>query len=216
MRGGEYRNSIQVIVYSTVGEYRRKARRLGDHSSGSFDLSADASGFPRRVIHLVQLDDAGRFDVALADRVLPRELCKLVLADWFAGAHCPLYLQEGLSMLAEYGDPGPRILRIGTAIAAGKAVRLEQLTTRERCEEQALALFQDQTYSFVAYLHRQLSARQFAEALEHIRFGCTLADSLQRSLLAPYDEGLLRQLEQAWQNDALDQAQVLASLKRPA
>ena len=210
----EYPHSVQISIYTSREQYRQKARHHRHWSGGRFELSIDRDGFAHRTIHLVQFDDAGQFDTQLLDRILPHELCHLVLTEWFGDSHCPLYLQEGLAMLAEYGDHGERILRAGAAVAAGETIRLGRLTAAEEYDRQGLDLFYAQTYSFMAFLHERLTARQFSDLLGHIKTGCTLRDALHRALLLPYSDRFMQQLEKAWQEEALAQGQFLSSLKQ--
>jgi len=212
MRGAEYPHSVELNVYPTARDYRRQGKFGTEWSGATFELSTDEAGFIRRVIHLTQLNDAGQFDIEILDRILPHELCHLVVTEWFGDTYCPLYLQEGLATQAEYNPSRMRIILAGAAMAAKKALPLRDLLATEAYDPDNVALYYAQTYSLMRYLSQRLSRRQFTDTLTHIKDGCTLDDALQRALVSPYDENFLAKLERAWQKDAVIQAQLLMIL----
>lgn len=216
LRGSEYPHSVQVSVYPTRADYAAKAGKAGEFSGGRFELKVDGQGNASREIHLLQLDQAGQFDVRLIDRVLPHELCHLVVSEWFGDAHCPTFLHEGLAMLAEFDDNSARLIAAGAAIAAGRSMTLESLLAREQYPPKDLSLFYAQTCSLVWYVQQHLSQRQFADLLDHVKAGCTLSEALSRTLYWVRDDQFMAQLEQAWRDDAIAQAQVLSAVKESA
>jgi hypothetical protein len=215
MGGSEYPHSVTIEIWPSPSEYPPQLRGLNDADGavGTFQIAADPSGFMQRTVHLVQRDDDGRFDVTMLDRVLPHELCHLVLSEWFGDAPCPLYVQEGMAMLAEYGGQEARVLRVGTAVAHNKALPVQTLLIRETCPPDELDLFYAQSYCLLAYLQQRLTGGQFAQLLQQMKSGSSLREGLARALLVSDEERLMRQLEQAWQNDTLEQAQILSALQ---
>jgi len=216
MRGTEYPHTVELNVYPTAKEYRRRIDRDTEWSGATFELATDEAGFIRRVIHLTQLNEAGQFDVEILDRVLSHELCHLVVTEWFGDAYCPLYLQEGLATQAEYSPSRMRVILTGAAMAADKALALRDLLATESYQQGELPLLYAQTYSLIGYLHRRMSARQFTDMLGHVKGGCTLDDAIQRALYSPDDQDFLAKLERAWRQDALIQAQLLMALTHSA
>lgn len=213
MHGADYPHTVSIIVHPAAEQYAAGVGRNGEWSAGAFELSRDETGQFVRRIHLIQLGPDGQFDGALLDRTLPHELCHLVLTEWFGDAPSPLYLQEGLAMLAESGPQVDRLVLAGSAAATGKALPLEELLTRQEYPAQDRALFYAEVYSFVAYLHERLTARQFADALAELKAGNALNEALHRALSMAHDEQFMSQLEHAWRQDAIDQAQMLSALK---
>ncbi len=208
----EYPHSVEILIHATPADFAAASGDAG-HSTGRFELIGQAGGYFRRVIHLTQLDAGGTFDAAMLDRVLPHELSHLVLTEFFGDAPCPLYLQEGLAMLAEYGEPTGRILLAGAAVATGQALPLEYLLTREACQADESALFYAQSRSLLSYLRDSMTQDQFHALLGQLRDGHPLGDALHRALAMPYDATLLARLETAWQAQAIAQAQILTALK---
>jgi hypothetical protein len=213
MGEAKYPYTVEVTIYPTIAEYRKGVRQAAEWSGGSFELTRLESGFYRRALHLTQTDEQGRFDTTMLDRVLPHELCHLVVTEWFGDAPCPLYLQEGLAMLAEYGDGADRIIRAGKSIATDEGLGLQQLLTRERYEPGELEVYYAQTFSFMAYVQQRTSGDQFVAFLGHIKHGCTMDEALHRALCMIHDEQILQKVEQAWREDAIAQAQYLIALR---
>ena len=208
-----YPHSVVIEVHRTLKDYTAGAPAHEQWSGGRFELTVDAKGQVRRVIHLVQLDAAGNFDPAILDRVLPHELCHLVLTEWFGADPAPLYLQEGLAVMSEFAEQDDRIILAGTSLATARKIGLEDLTAREQYDAQELPLFYAQSYSLLSYLHQRLTAGQFSQVLQEIRNGCTLDESLQRALTMPQEESFLTQLAEAWQDHAIAHAQFLLTLR---
>jgi hypothetical protein len=213
LQDAAYPHSVIIEVHRTPQEYAAGAAATQPWSGGRFELTVDAAGNVRRVIHLVQLDAAGNFDPAILDRVLPHELCHLVLTEWFGEQTCPLYLQEGLAVLSEFCEQDDRIILAGASLATGQDAALEWLTTRETYNGQELPLFYAQSYSLMSYLHERLTRGQFSGLLTQIRAGCTLEEALQRTLAVAPQDGFADALAQAWQDHAVAHAQFLLTLR---
>ncbi len=212
MRGAEYPHSVRVKVFPTVKEYRANAKNSPEWSGGSFELTVDETGFAQRAINLTQLDESGALNTDVFDRILPHELCHLVVTEWFGDAHSPLYLQEGMAMAAEYGDHSKRILLAGRDAGSGKALGLQELVATEKYDDGNVDLFYARAYSFVSYMHQRLTPKQFADTLANIKAGNPLRDALHKALYLPDSNAFMSQLEQSWQDDAIANAQYLTFL----
>lgn len=212
LSGQDYPHSVGIYVWGDLGEYRKHAVSAAEWSGGSFSLRHDDNGRLVRRIDLTQRDRAGRFDVIMLDRVLPHELCHLVLAELFGDAHCPLALNEGLAMMAEAGVDNSRILVAGAALAGNKKIPLEMLLLMDRCGADTAAVFYAESFSLTSFLHSGLSQEQFREMLAHIKAGRPLDEAIQRALYVPREEAFLARLACAWETEAIRQSQFLHAL----
>ncbi|MFB3890970.1 MAG: hypothetical protein ACE15C_02975 [Phycisphaerae bacterium] len=215
LSGQEFPHSVEVHVWTDSREYLANARSAPEWSGGSFSIST-AGGVVTRRIDLTQLDKAGKFDTVMIDRVLPHELCHLVSKEYFGDAACPLFLDEGLAMMSESAVDGDRTLLAGSVLAGKEKIPLEGLFTRarENCADKGGAdVFYAESLSFTEFLHGRLTERQFKDFLEHVKGGCTVADAVQRALYVSSSETFLPALASAWEDCALQQAQVIRALR---
>ena len=165
-----------------------------------------------RRIDLTQCDAKGRFDTTMIDRVLPHELCHLVLADYFGDAACPLLLEEGLATLAESTLDQRRVVQAGAVLAKPNHTSLEKLLRWQREDIRYPEQFYALAFSFVEFLRDLLTREQFADLLYHVKSGCHLTEALQRALYAPPDELFLPSLTAAWEDHAVADAQFIEAL----
>ena len=179
--------------------------------SGQYRLSVGADGVSRRTIRLIPYDSRGRFDKAVIDRVLPHELCHVVLTDWFGDRQCPLFLQEGLAMLTEHGPHDSYVLLAGAAAVDG-AIDLATLTAATAYPAGREDLFYAQSYSLVAYLYRTLGDGRFRDFLGFMKSGSTLVDAVNRAADDDHKPCTQNDVESSWRRDAITQAMVLRAL----
>jgi hypothetical protein len=139
------------------------------------------------------------------------------VTEYFGDAACPLFLNEGLAMLAETGVDNERVALAGAALAGKEKIKLDQLFIKQRQDMDVGGdkpeVFYAESYSFLSYLHTRLTRKQFGAVVEHLKDGCTVADSLQRALFVPADDSFIPQLCSAWTEVAISQAQDLHALK---
>ena len=211
--GQDYPHSVDVRVWTDAAEYRKHAEAAPHWAGGSFSLRPDADGQLRRRIDLTQLDDKRRFDTDAIDRVLPHEMCHLVLAEQFGGAHCPLFLNEGLAMMAEYLVDNGRIKLAGAALGGETKIAVGDLLTSVRCPSEQAGVFYAEAYSLTDYVHGRLSPPQFREMLDHLKAGSPLDEAVQRALCVPPDGEFLTKLAAAWENDAIRQTHFLDAVE---
>lgn len=210
--GQAWPHKVDVYVWADREQFRRHAQDAPDYSGGNFSIRYGPEGITRR-IDLTQLDSQGRFDVVMLERVLPHELSHLVLHEFFGESHCPLFLDEGLAMLAESEPDDNRLMLAGTALTARRHMPLPQLFLATREDLDAPAVFYAQAFSFVEYLHGRMTPKQFRRFLENVKSGSTTAEALQRALYIPPDEEFLTALAAAWQDYAIAQAQYIRALR---
>jgi len=212
LAGQEFPHRVDVYVWSDRREYAAHAQNAPEWSGGNFSIVA-RNGLVTRRIDLTQLDRAGRFATIMLDRVLPHELCHLVLQEYFGDATCPLLIDEGLAMLAENGQmDNARILLAGAALGARKRIVLAPLLARRRDEIGDPAVFYAKAFSFVEFLHSRMSRGQFGEFLAHVKNGCSVGEAIQRALYLPLDRTFSASLARAWQDRSVRQAQYLRAL----
>lgn len=209
----EFPHSVQVYVWTDLNEYKANARNAPEWSGGNFSISVDG-GVTTQRIDLTQLDQAGKFNVQMIDRVLPHELCHLVTREFFGDANCPLFLNEGLAMLTETRVDNDRLALAGLALAGSERLPLEALLAGRRDNIGKAEVFYAEAYSFTDFLRNKLGQRQFKDFLDHVRDGCTVADAIQRAICVPGDDDkFLPALAEAWQDQAIGQSQMTRALR---
>ncbi len=210
--GQDYPHTVSVYVWPNVSEYHKHAASAPEWAGGAFTLKHDPTGRILRRIDLTQLDDKQQFDLTTLDRVLPHEICHLVLAEYFGDAHCPLAVNEGLAMMAEATVANGRVRLAGAALAGTRKIPLRKLLTTTRLEPDDAHIFYAEAWSLTSYVHARLSRKQFREMLAHLKAGCPFEEALQRALYLPPDENFLAGLAKAWESEAIRQGQFLQAL----
>jgi hypothetical protein len=213
--GQEFPHSVDIYIWPTRQEFLRHAQDAAEWAGGSFSVRME-EGLAVRRIDLTQRDGDGRFWGEMLDRVLPHELCHLVLREYFGDAPNPLALNEGLAMIAEQGTHHDRVMQAGMLAARDGAMSLDELLELDRHEVGDPSLFYAQSFSFVQFLHSRLSPGQVRQLLDDVRGGCTVADALTRALCIPPREEFMAQLDAAWAEHAQESAQFLQALERLA
>lgn len=212
LAGQTFRKSVDVYVWTDRKEYLANACDAPEWSGGSFSLEKKNGRVVSRRIDLTQRDERGEFDVTSIDRILPHELCHLVINELFADRDCPLMLNEGLAMLAEYGVDNSRVMLAGTALSGKGKIPLADLMTIQWHEMDEPGVFYAESFSFAEFLFSRLSDQQYRQFLEHVRNGETIVTALQRCLAIPADPQFTRKLTVAWEDYAVAQTQYLRAL----
>jgi hypothetical protein len=211
LAGQEYPHSVRINVWPDHDTYHAHATDAPEWAGGSFSIFS-RNGVTTRRIDLTQRDEKGRFAVIMLDRVLPHEMCHLVLQEGFGDTVCPLFLNEGLAMMAEAEVDNARVALAGKAIAGKAKIALDNLLVRQRYDIAKPVEFYAKSYSFVEFLHGRLTASQFRAFLSHVKCGCTVVDAVQRALYLAPEESFLPALASAWEDHAVAQAQYLEAL----
>lgn len=211
LRGQDLPEKVLVYVWPNRQEFAAGVPEAPEGAGSSSRLST-ADGKAQREINLMQRDEAGKFNADMLDRALSHELCSLLVREFFAKAACPLFLEEGLSMLAEAQADDRRIRLAATAMAGQAAIPLPVLLGADREDLADPNLFYAEAFSLTDFLHSRLTDRQFREFLRHLRGGSCVAEALQRALdLAPRED-FLSDLAKAWALYAIAQGQFLHAL----
>jgi hypothetical protein len=207
--------TIQIIVHPTRPAYVAAATRDGADPStparAEVERDDDGAITELRLI-LTQRTPDGRFDTRLVDRLLPHEMCHLLLTAHFGSRHAPLYLQEGLAMSYEAHDHAAATVDAGLAVENGTALPLERLMAATRYPDGREMPFCAQSYSFVGYLRQQMTAPQFRAFLAELKAGQNSPDALHRVLRIAHNEQLIARLERTWSDDAVRRAALAAAL----
>jgi hypothetical protein len=209
--GQEYPHRVEIYAWADQKDYLAHASGAASWSGGAFTFLRGDGKVLRR-IDLAQLDEKRAFSGSMLDRAMPHELCHLVTAELFGEAPCPLYLNEGLAMLAEGEPDNDRLELAGTALAGKDKIALADLLVAAGPLERP-ELFYAEAYSLLLYLRQRLSDRQFAAMIENLKGGSPLSEALQRALHAPEDADFLKNLEAAWERRAIEQAQYIRALR---
>ena len=207
----DYPHSADIYVWSDHADYLANAAGASEWSGGSFTFEIHEGVVTRR-IDLTQLDEEGNFSTVMLDRVLPHEMCHLVVREYFGDAACPLFLNEGLAMLAESELDNRRLILAGSAIVSRRKIELEKLLVAASREVSHKGIFYAEALSFTQFLHSRLGTARFKVFLKNVKDGCTVGDALQRGLCVPYDWGFLDSLGGAWEAHTIRQAQFLKAL----
>ncbi|HUS48465.1 MAG TPA: hypothetical protein VM098_10100 [Phycisphaerae bacterium] len=215
LAGQEYPHSVEIHVWPDRSDYLTNALNAKPWSSGNFSF-ASRDGLAVRRIDLTQRNALKLFDTRMLDRVLPHEMCHLVVAELFGDAHCPLVLNEGLAMLAEWEVSNHRLELAGTALAGKARIPLGELLVLRSGQLRSPEVFYSEAYSFVGYLRGRMTDRQFGDFLEHMQGGCSFADAAQRALHVSDSPQFLPALAKAWEAHAVDHAQMIRTLRGKA
>jgi len=207
----EYPHAVNVYVWIDRKDFLGHAKDAPEWSGASFTFSV-SDGVATRRIDLTQRGEDGRFAKAMLDAVLPHELCHLVLRELFGDAACPLVVNEGLAMMAEWRVDNDRVLLAGAALAGERAIPLEELLVIRRSDLDDPGIFYAEAFSFMSFLRARLTAGQFRSFLDHTRNGCGIGESLQRALYVPQSDEFMPALNAAWEDYALAHAQYLKAL----
>ena len=210
----EYAHSVDIYVWPTRTEYRANAVDAPEWAGGSFSITRDAGTIVRR-IDLTQCDPDGRLQTIMLDRVLPHEMCHLVLQECFGDSPCPLFLNEGLAMLSEFTTDNERLLAAGAAACSKDRIPLAELLILERdgVDRATVVIFYAESLSVTEFIRSRLSPEQFRTFLAHVKGGSTVAEALQRTLYMPHSEEFIKTLAGAWQEHALTRAQIIRALR---
>ncbi len=131
LAGQEFPHAVDIYVWSDRAEYRRNATDAPEWSGGSFSV-ARVDGVVKRRIDLTQLEADGSFSITMLDRILPHEMCHVVTTEYFGDATSPLFLHEGLAMLAEITGDNARTELAGTALLGAGGISLPELLVTDR------------------------------------------------------------------------------------
>ena len=210
----DYPHSVAIHIWPDAEEYRKHATSAREWEGGSFTIQSDEGAQTVRRIDLTQLNKDRLFDPDVIDRVLPHEMCHLVMTEFFGDTRAPLALSEGMAMLAEAGVDNGRVSLAGESLGGRQKIALGDLLREARPKK--ADVFYAESFSFMHYVHESLTPRQFRETLEHVRIGLPLDEALQRALYLPPDDDFLDHLAKAWESEAIRQAHFLHALDEPA
>ncbi len=210
--GQEYPQSVEVHVWADRQEYLAQTLDAQQWSGGSFSLQ-NVDGTLIRRIDLAQRDEKGEFSTSMLDRVLPHELCHLVLKEQFGDTACPLFLNEGLAMLAEAQIDPDRIALAGATLAGKNKISLEDMFVRQKYGQTDAPAFYAESLSFTLFLQSRLGRDQFRAFLDNVKSGCTVVDALQRALYIPHSDEFLPRLAETWEQNAIADVQFVRALQ---
>lgn len=212
--GRAFPHSVDIHVWSNRADYRANAPALApEWSDGSFSVTHE-DGLVTWRIDLTQLEADGSFSTRMLDRVLPHELCHVVMKDFFGDAPCPLMVNEGVAMLAEWNTDDDRLLLAGSALSGERGIALADLFVLPAEDlEGRQEVFYAEAFSFLEFLRGRMTRREFRSFLDQIKAGCTVVEAIERAMYIPRDEPLLPDLTTAWEDYAIAQAQMLNALE---
>jgi len=205
LNGRAFPHVIEVTVWRSRQAFRDNAG-APHWSGGGFSFQPARGSSPAQArIDLIQKTDDGRFDRDLLPRALPHELCHVVLAEFFGQKTCPLWLQEGLAVLAEYDRGRSRDKLVREYVKLGNTIPFRRLFTARTYDKEQLSLFYAQSACVARFLFDQLSSRQSLEFLEHIRSGQSVRIAIERPLCLKPLPGRIQRLEQSWRQHLFSQ-----------
>jgi hypothetical protein len=210
--GQEYPHSVDIYVWADRADYLANAPASApEWSGGSFTILYEGD-FPTRRIDLTQLDPEGRLDAVMLDRILPHEMCHLVVREFFGDRPCPLAVNEGLAMLAEAEVDNERVILAGKALMGQNRISVEKLLVAEPTGMSSKEVFYAESFSFLDYVHSRLTRRQFKAFLEYVKSDCPVGEAIQRALYMPSSDAFMPDLEAAWEEQAIADRQVLEAI----
>ena len=181
-----------VILHHARASYVQAVGRGAGQTSGSSLIRFDKGRVAARRIDLL----VGRRGGIPA---LPHELTHIVLAERLGGRLPPLWIDEGIAVLADSEEKQARHLRdCMDAIHRGEALPLAELMTRESFSSpDQMATFYGQSYSLVRFLACRDKPRHL---LEFVALAAT--DGYDQALREIYAIDGVAQLRQLWLRDA--------------
>ena len=204
---------VNIVIWTDRSEYLLGAPASAPEWSGGCFTIAMTKGRVIRRVDVTQLDEQGEFAARMLDRVLPHELCHLVLTEFFGQAACPLALHEGLATLAESIEQEGRVLLAGKALAGPGKIPLSELFAMDRKDLSGRELlFYAEAASFCDFLRGRLSPAEFRGFLENVREGRTVVEAAARSLGMPANGDLSAAIAAAWEQQAIADAQFVEAL----
>ncbi len=208
----EYPHIVDINVWVDKNDYTANAPGAPEWSGGRFSLSSSGGVVTRR-IDLTQLNEDRTLSTITIDRVLPHETCHLVLKEYFGDAPSPLFLNEGLAMIAEPAVDNDRLKLAAAALGGEDGISMDKLLLMDQGGMDHHGTFYAQSLSLTQFLHSRLAREQFKTFLDNLKDGCTVADALERALCLPPDPNFLEGLSSAWQTYAVQQGQDLHALE---
>ena len=148
------------------------------------------------------MDAEGRFQPRLLSVVLPHELCHVVVTEYFGDREPPLWLNEGLAMLAEDVDPLWRQRPLLGPLQEGSVRSWQWLLTRQEVRREDASLFYAQAASVTRFLMERLEASQLQTLLSELKGGQDSASALGRAVSAT-GSAALAALESQWREKTL-------------
>ncbi len=191
----------EVIVHRSREGYSKAVGPGSNLTNGSSFVQLKSGVIANRRIDLL-VDKQG----ALTS--LPHELTHVVLADCFSGRQPPLWLDEGVAMLADTHDKQMLherdcmdALSSKNALLIGELVRLEQFTSASQ-----VAPFYGQSLSLVRMLAQQKNPETLIEFAKD-----SMDKGIEAALHRHYQIDGIRDLESQWKREILT---LKASTKR--
>jgi hypothetical protein len=223
---------VDIHVWPDPQKYLAEAPHASTDSVGCASEVHTDDGPPTQRIDLLHRSDDNVFLTNLLQRVLPHEICHIVLREYMRqgrpqnsgdranGDPCPLALHEGLAMLAENRTDEDRIRLAALAACANTEtplLQIQKLLSRQRYNQTTddkKAIFYAASYSFAEFLRGRLNDEQFGEFLAHVRRGCSVPVAIQRAMYLPHNKKFPKELAKAWKQYAILQGQILQTLEQ--
>jgi len=213
LAGQAYPHTVAINIWADQKDFAAHARNAPEWAGGSFSIVSE-NGVSTRRIDLTQCNAQGRFDTIMLDRVLPHEMCHLVLQEYFGDVQCPLVLNEGLATLAESETDNARVMLAGVALGGRDGASLDDLFARQRYSMGDPAVFYAKSFTFTEFIRSRMTQTQFREFLSHVKDGCAIGDAIQRALCVPDNDEFVPALGREWQDRTVIQAQFLRALAK--
>lgn len=212
LAGQAFPHSVDVYVWPDRKAFFAHARSAPEWAGASFQVRT-VDGATVRRIDLTQKNADGEFDLTILDRILPHELCHLVVKELFGDAPAPLFLNEGLAMLAEARVDEDRVALAGSVLLSDQRIGVRRLLLMDLHDLKQPEVFYAEAFSLMEFLHGRLTGEQFRSFLLSLKDGCTVADALQRALYLPPHDEFIDALAESWEAHAVAQAQFQRALQ---
>lgn len=132
-------------------------------------------------------------------KILPHEISHLILADFFGSKPVPLWFNEGVAQLQEFGKVEEARQLIGKVARLGYVIPLEallQMDVRYQDNQGVVLVFYAQSVSVVDFLIRQYGNRRFQHLCRLMREGRPFERALTKAYTGIFDS--LAELEEKW------------------
>ena len=194
-------HTTEIVVYKNHKTYLATGG-VPHWSGGGFRFRRDPDGTAIRRVDVYQFDARGRFQTTLLSIVLPHELCHVVTTEYFGDRQPPLWLNEGLAMLAEDVDALWRQRPLIGPLQEKTTPSWRWLFNQQKVERGHVGRFYAMAASVTRFLAEHLEATQFQTFLAEIKGGQDSLSALSRALGAD-QPGRLAALEDVWRQKTL-------------
>jgi hypothetical protein len=180
----------KIFIFSDQGSF---VRRTGAPVWSLGYSDRDSYLFQSRAIVTYRQEER------LFDEILPHEISHLILHDFVPAKNLPVWIDEGIAQLHEYGKYEVADKMMTALALAGQYIRfdfLNQWDIRREEDAQKVEIFYAQSLSVMRFLRDYYGSEDFKKFCRNLRDGKSVDESLRFAY--PTNLRSLQDLQQAW------------------